>query len=572
MQKKRWVIKKTDEIITDELYQDLRINRTLCKLLIQRNVTTFEQAKHFFRPSLDQLHDPFLMKDMDKAVERIHSAIINKEKILIYGDYDVDGTTSIALVYSYLSTIYYNSVDYYVPNRFTEGYGISTQGIDWAKENGFSLIIALDCGIKSMEKIEYAKGFDIDFIICDHHLPEDKLPNAVAVLDPKRLDCPYPYKELSGCGIGFKLLQAFAISSQLPIEDLYEYLDLVAISIAADIVPLTGENRVLAHYGLQKLNAKPRPGIRQLIGEKREISVSDVVFVIAPRINAAGRIDDARKAVRLLTSQGMQSAITNANHLQDDNDIRKQLDTDITLKALQMIETDPNLIKQKTTVLYNAEWSKGVIGIVASRLLDKYFRPTIILTKSQELIAGSARSVPEYDIYEALKSCSHLLEQFGGHKYAAGLTLKPENLHAFTTLFEEIVQNTIDDDLLIPEINIDSELPLEYIHDSESALKFYNILKQFAPFGPENMKPVFVSYNLIDTGRSAIVGNGKHLKISAKTEGSNTNVKGIAYNMAHKYADIANQKFDVCYTIELNHYNGVYSLQMNVRDIRTAQN
>lgn len=563
---KRWVIKEVDENVVDKLYNELKISRTICKLLAQRGITTFEEAKRFFRPSLEEhLYDPFLMKDMDKAVERIDRAIHNKEKILIYGDYDVDGTTSVACVYSFFKDFYFY-MDYYIPNRYNEGYGISQQGIDWAKENGFSLIIALDCGIKAIDKIEYAKTLGIDFIICDHHRPEDILPSAYAVLDPKRADCGYPYKELSGCGIGFKMIQAFAKVHDIPFSKVAQLLDFVAVSIAADIVPITDENRVLAYYGLKRLNKSPRPGFRSLIeqsGKLRNITVSDIVFMIAPRINAAGRMDDARQAVKLLLSQEGVIAKRNANVLQEKNSERRRIDTDITEEALALLETDPLHANRVVTVLYQPHWHKGVIGIVASRLLERFYRPTIIMALANGMVAGSARSVRGFDIYNALKRCDDLLDQFGGHKYAAGLSMREENVPAFLLRFEEIVASSIEDYMLVPEIEIDAEVEI-----TDITSRFYDILRQFAPFGPGNMRPIFVTRDLTSTPWTAVVGKN-HLKIGVRPPGGRNVFKGIAYNMGNRYKEVANGKsFDLCFSIQESEYNGSQALQMNVKDIK----
>lgn len=563
---KRWVLKETDEESVEQLYQALRINRTLCKLLVQRNVKTYEEAKRFFRPSLHDLYDPFLMKDMDLAVERIDMAMRRKEKVLIYGDYDVDGTTSVALVYSFFKELYFY-LDYYIPNRYEEGYGISNKGIEWAKENGFSLIIALDCGIKAIDKVGYAKTQGIDFIICDHHRPGDTLPPAYAVLDPKRLDATYPYSELSGCGIGFKLIQAFALRKNIPFREVAKHLDLVAVSIAADIVPITDENRVLAHYGLKRLNKSPRPGFRSLIelnSLNRELTISDIVFIIGPRINAAGRMNDARDAVRLLISEEGLHARKSADVLQKINTARKEVDSDITEEAKALIEGNPVLEERKSTVLYQPHWHKGVIGIVASRLIERYFRPTIVMTGSNGVVAGSARSVPGYDIYNAIKECSDLLDQFGGHKYAAGLTMQAENVPAFIKRFEAVVADSIEEHMLVPEIRLDAEIPLNDVNG-----KFYNILRQFAPFGPGNLKPIFVSYNVRDTGWSSVVGKN-HLKLYMR-QGMSHSVKGIAYNMGGRYQEVAKpNRFDLCFTVEENRYNGHTSLQVNVKDLKMA--
>lgn len=561
---KRWVLTETDEQAVEELHESLRINRILCKLLVQRGVKTFEDAKKFFRPSLEtHLYDPFLMEDMDKAVERIDRAMQNKEKILVYGDYDVDGTTAVALLYGFIKDLYFY-VDYYVPDRYKEGYGVSIEGINWAKQGGFSLIIAVDCGIKANDRVQYALDMGIEFIICDHHRPGEILPPAYAVLDPKRTDCPYPFKELSGCGIAFKLVQALAATKQLSFKKVTRYLDLVAVSIAADIVPIVDENRVLAYYGLKQLNRNPRPGLRSLIELNpinRELSILDIVYIIAPRINAAGRMDDARQAVRLLLSQEGTTAKKNANELQIRNSERKIVDMGITEEALLMVENDPVFQTKKTTVLFKPDWHKGVIGIVASRLIERYFRPTIVLTSSNNIVSGSARSVPGFDIYNAIKECSDLLDQFGGHKYAAGLTLKEENLLAFIARFEAVVADTIDDDLLVPEIVIDAELPLRDISP-----RFYQVLQQFAPFGPGNTRPVFVSTDVTTTKWTSVVGNN-HLKLYLKQFNSPV-VKGIAYNMGHLLEPLINgDPFDMCFSLEENKYNGNTSLQINVRDV-----
>ncbi len=486
---KRWVEQEVVNLAEmEELRRSLNVDPVLAALLVRRGISTFEEARRFFRPDLENLHDPFLMRDMDLAISRIELAIASGEKILIYGDYDVDGTTSVALVYSFFKK-YHPEIDFYIPDRYKEGYGISTQGIDYAADNGFTLIIAIDCGIKSVDKIDYANEKGIDFIICDHHLPGDVLPAAVAVLDPKRLDCQYPYKELSGCGIGFKLVQAYTEKHGIPFNDISCYLDLVAVSIASDIVPITGENRVLAWFGLQKINTEPCNGISALMnlsGRKDNLTITDVVFTIGPRINAAGRIDDAKHAVSLLIADTEAIAFEKGQVINLKNTERKEHDSNITGQALALIDSDPELIGRKTTVVYNEGWHKGVIGIVASRLTEKYYRPTIVMTLSNGYAAGSARSVLGFDLYEALLECGDLLEQFGGHKYAAGLTIKPENIPAFQQRFEEVVARTIPEELLIQSLTIDAELQLEQISP-----KFYRILKQFEPFGPQNMAPIF---------------------------------------------------------------------------------
>lgn len=566
---KRWVLKpyRDSEAVTS-LAAELKINRILVNLLVQRGITTFDEAKRFFRPSLDHLHDPFLMKDMDKAIERIGVAIQNKEKILVYGDYDVDGTTAVSLVYTFLKSMT-GDIGHYIPDRYKEGYGISKTGIDFAKENGYSLIIALDCGIKSVDKIEYANTLGVDFIICDHHRPGIDLPAAVAVLDPKRSDCNYPYKELSGCGIGFKLIQAFAQLNEMPFSQLEQYLDLVAISIAADIVPITGENRILAYFGLQRLNREPRPGIKAILdlsGIKKELTVNDIVFTIAPRINAAGRIEHGTKAVELLISRNEDLAGFLGDDINETNTTRKNLDQLITDQAFQQIEDDETFKNLKSTVVYNPEWHKGIIGIVASRLTDKYYRPTIVLTRSNGMVSGSARSVKDFDVYNAIESCSDLLEQFGGHMYAAGLTMKEENVDAFKARFEKIVSETIDDKMLTREIEIDAELNLNDITPA-----FFRILKQFAPFGPGNMSPIFRSTEVRDNGNGRIVGNN-HLKLSLKQDGFQPGVfDGIAFQLGHHHPMVEQKEtFDIVYHIEENTFNNRTTLQLNIKDLRFA--
>ncbi len=564
---KKWVFKpEVDQDAVNNLAAELRINRILVKLLVQRGITTFEEAKNFFRPSMDHLHDPFLMKDMDKAIDRIEEAITNKEKIMVYGDYDVDGTTAVSLVYTFLRTLT-GEVTHYIPDRYKEGYGISNLGIEFAKENGYSLIIALDCGIKSVDKVAYANELGVDFIICDHHRPGNELPAAVAILDPKRNDCPYPYKELSGCGIGFKLIQAFAQKNQMPFSQLEQYLDLVAISIAADIVPITGENRTLAYFGLQRLNRDPRPGIKAILelgGIKKELTVSDVVFSIAPRINAAGRIEHGTKAVELLISKNEDLAGFLGDDIDDNNTTRKGLDQAITDQALQQIENDEGFKFRKSTVVYNPEWHKGVIGIVASRLTDKYYRPTIVLTKSNGMVSGSARSVKDFDVYNAIESCSDLLEQFGGHMYAAGLTMKEENVDTFINRFEDIVKNSIEERMLIKEIEVAAELALNDITPH-----FFKILKQFAPFGPGNMSPIFRTNDVKDNGRGKVVGNN-HLKLSLLQEGDKPGVfDGIAFQLGHHHPMIEQQEsFDVVYHVEENTFNNRTTLQLNIKDLK----
>ena len=581
IREKRWALKPAgDTQLVTALASQLNISRTLANLIVQRGITTFDQARLFFRPSVTDLHDPFLMKDMDLAIDRMYAAIQNNEKIMVYGDYDVDGTTAVALVYSFIKK-FYDNVDFYLPDRYKEGYGISTAGIEYASENDVKLIIALDCGIKSNDKVHAAKLLGIDFIICDHHRPGDTLPEAVAVLDPKRADCTYPFDELSGCGIGFKLISGYAQQYNIPFKEIEQYLDLVAISTAADIVPIVGENRILVHFGLRQLNYKPRFGIKAILemekvplfldemedGTKKthyNLTVNDLVFIIGPRINAAGRIHDARHAVELLISDNASDAINNSLRIKEHNDERKELDGKITLEALAHIQADSLFSKRKSTVLFNPNWHKGVIGIVASRLTEKYYRPTIILTESNGMATGSARSVKDFDIYNAIESCSDLLEQFGGHMYAAGLTMKIENIEKFKERFEEIVSSTIEEHMLTQEIEIDSMLRL-----SEITPSFFNILKQFAPFGPGNMNPVFRSDNVRDTGMSRVVGNN-HLKLNlAEDETTRFGNDGIAFQMGQLFAFISRKiPFDVCYALEENTFNNKTNIQLNVKDIK----
>lgn len=565
---KRWVEQEVKGLAEmEELQRSLNVDSVLASLLVGRGITNFEEARRFFRPELNHLHDPFLMRDMDLAILRIESALASQEKILVYGDYDVDGTTSVALVYSFFKK-YHSEIDFYIPDRYKEGYGISIQGIDYAAENGCTLIIALDCGIKSVDKIDYANKRNVDFIICDHHLPGDVIPAAVAVLDPKRLDCPYPYKELSGCGIGFKLVQAYAQKNNIPFSDISCYLDLVAVSIASDIVPITGENRVLAWFGLQKINTDPCKGITALMnlsGRRDNLTITDVVFTIGPRINAAGRIDDAKHAVNLLIADTDAVAIEKGQVINLKNSERKEHDSNITDQALALIDSNPELIGRKTTVVYNELWHKGVIGIVASRLTEKYYRPTIVMTKSNGYAAGSARSVAGFDLYEALLECSDLLEQFGGHKYAAGLTLKTENIPAFQQKFEEVVARTIPEELLVQAITIEAELELGQINP-----KFVRILKQFEPFGPQNMAPIFVSRNVYTYGSAGTVGD-KHLKMSVHQD-NKTYYNCIGFGLSEYLPSINNgMPFDICYTIEENTWKDTRTLQLNIKGIRLSQ-
>ena len=560
----RWTLKTTPNITSvQQLSKDLSIDNTLSKLLVQRGISTFEEAKKFFRPSLEELHDPFLLKDMNLAVSRIEKAIANNENILIYGDYDVDGTTSVSLVASYLKTIT-TSISTYIPDRYDEGYGISYQGIDFAADNNFSLIIALDCGIKAIDKVAYATKKKVDFIICDHHKPGPKIPDAVAVLNPKRVDCSYPYDELCGCGVGFKLVQALASKRGQTIEDLTQYLDLVAIAIAADIVPITGENRVLTYFGLQVINSNPRNGIKAIIQEvhKKVLTITDVVFIIAPRINAAGRIKHGNAAVELLTESNFEQALEFAKAINQYNTERRVLDAQITKEALLQIEENKEK-EQFTSVVFNETWHKGVIGIVASRLIETYYRPTLVFTKSGNKLAASARSVKGFDVYEALEQCSEFIEQFGGHKYAAGLTLDPEMYTAFKNKFEEVVKNTIDRELLIPEITIDASLEL-----SDISPKFFRILQQMGPFGPQNMKPVFSTTSVRDNGYGKTVGADKsHLKLNIIYGADKKTYNAIGFGLGNKMKFIQNN-FDIAYSLDENEWNGRTSLQLLLKDIK----
>lgn len=563
---KRWTLKEVRNAeAVSQLSEALQISPLLARLLVLRGVDTAERAKLFFRPQLSDLHDPFLMPGMDEAVRRIQKALANKEKILVYGDYDVDGTTAVALVYSYLKH-FTDALEYYIPDRYKEGYGISFQGIDYAQKEGFGLIIALDCGIKSVDKVAYANESGIDFIICDHHLPGETLPAAVAVLNAKIPGSTYPYQELSGCGVGYKLIQALHTVLGGKEEWVTEQLDLVAVSIAADIVPITGENRVLAFFGLQELNKRKRRGfsaILDLAGFRKSVTVTDIVFTISPRINAAGRLTSGKKAVELLISETPDLAFSQGEEINETNIKRQSLDKQITEQALQMLSNDPHANTRKSTVVYHPEWHKGVVGIVASRLTEKYYRPTIVLTLSNGMVTGSARSVKDYDIYEAISACSHLLEQFGGHKYAAGLSLKPENLEMFILEFERVVSESIEEHLLIPEIEIDAEVNLGELDD-----KFNRILKQFAPFGPGNMAPVLKSGELRDRGGARLVGNN-HLKMDLTDSKSGRNFPAIAFNQGHYLPVVSGKRsIEVCFALEENEYQGQVSLQLNVKDLR----
>lgn len=590
---KRWVLKPKgdpDKILS--LSAELGVNEIVAELLVQRGIYTYQDAKSFFRSDLKELHSPFLMKDMAIAVDRILDAFSKKEKILVYGDYDVDGTTAVALVYTFLleSGFDQSLVDYYIPDRYHEGYGISVQGIDYAQSEGFSLVIALDCGIKAVEKIRYANEKNVDFIICDHHRPGDEIPAALAVLDPKRVDCPYPYKELSGCGVGFKLIQAIAEKKNIPFDDLIKYLDLVVVSIASDIVPITGENRILATFGLRLLNSKPKAcfeailkyanitrkpleykftpsGVEAIQTDTcyfcRELTISDLVFLIGPRINAAGRIESGRNAVKLLICNDPAEAEILADQINEFNTTRRDLDMNTTDMALDNIKNISRLRNSYSTVVFNKEWHKGVIGIVASRLIETYYRPTIVLTQSNGLITGSARSVKDFDIYDAIDECSDLLEHFGGHKYAAGLSMKPENLDAFIEKFEQVVSAKITEEMLTPEIEIDMKIPLNEIN-----LKLLRILKQFAPFGPGNQSPVFQTDSVVDNGNARLLKN-KHLKLTlGHMEYASNPISAIAFQMGDYYDYIIKgSPFNICYHVEENDWNNKKEIQLNIKEI-----
>jgi single-stranded-DNA-specific exonuclease len=567
---KRWVVKEKGEAsVVKQLGTALGVSESLANLMVQRNITSPEEATAFFNPSLDYLHDPFLMKDMNIAVDRISTAVKKNEKILVYGDYDVDGTTAVALMYSFLKDQYSN-VDYYIPDRYKEGYGVSFLGLDYAAQTNCKVVITLDCGIKAVEKVKYARTKGLDVIICDHHYPGEEIPKALAVLDPKQPSCSYPYKELSGCGVGFKLIHAYSRVHGIPFSKIYHYLDLVAVSIASDIVPITGENRVLAYFGLKQLNESPRTGLREIIRESevtKSLSVEDVVFKIGPRINAAGRMETGSKAVELLISNDTRLATGISKEINNFNIERRSVDRIITTEAMRMISEDQRNTNSRTTVLYNPNWKKGVIGIVASRLIETYYRPTVILTESNGFATGSARSVQGYDLYQAIEACSDLLESFGGHMFAAGLTLKKENIKPFMERFEKHVYNTISEEQLIPRVFIDTELSFAEINED-----FFKTMSLFQPFGPENMSPVFVSRNVFDTGSGRMVGsNGEHLKLDLCQESSGQkSFPAIAFNQANHFEYIrGGNPFDICYSLEMNEFRGNKNLQLNIRDIKT---
>lgn len=564
---KRWKIKHADANKIEVLHASLKVNRKLCAILIARGITTFGEAEKYFRPKLAHLHDPFLMKDMDKAVERILQAKSTQQKILVFGDYDVDGTTSVACMYKFLKSIFADGlIEFYIPHRYREGYGVSRMGIDYAFANNFDLIISLDCGIKSVELVTYAKELGIDFVICDHHLPDEILPPAIAILNPKQLDCNYPYKELCGCGVGFKLITALSKKLNLPENDYLKYLDLVATAIAADIVPITGENRVLAFYGLQKINSDACAGIKALIklsGSSLPYSINNVVFIIAPRVNAAGRMDDARKAVLMFVEDDYEKALIYAEQLHTDNIDRKEADSTITEEALAIIDGDNILTTRNTTVVFKPHWHKGVVGIVASRLIEKYYRPTIVLTQSGGVIAGSARSIAGFNLYEAIHACKETLIGYGGHFAAAGLTMLPENLENFTQQFEEAVAKTLDPRLLIPEINIDTEVSFKGLTPG-----FYKMITQMEPFGPENMRPVFICRKAVNNGYSKIVKDN-HIRFAIQNDG--ITFTGIGFNMAEHFSLLElKQPIDLVFTLDLNEWNGESSVQLKVIDFKLS--
>lgn len=557
---KNWNILESNNAVVSKLSKALNVSEIVAHLLVLRGITTFEEAKSFFRPEISHLHDPLLMKNMQKAVDRIQAVISNGEKILVYGDYDVDGTTSVAMMYSFLKKKV-KEIEYYIPCRYDEGYGISLKGIDYAKDNNFALIIALDCGIRAVNQVDYANKKGVDFIICDHHNPGEKVPEAVAILNPKQIDCDYPYKELSGCGVGFKLIQAFSKQNNIDFSEIMEYLDLLTVSIGADIVPMTGENRVFSFYGLQQINKTPRVGLKALMeiaNKTKNVTITDVVFGVAPRINAAGRIEHAKKAVEILVETDYAKAKLFADKIEGNNTTRKGLDKSITIEALEMID-----VKKKSTVVHSEHWHKGVVGIVASRLIETHYKPTIVLAEKDGILTGSARSVHDFDLYSAIAKCEHLCEKFGGHKYAAGLSIKKENLPQFIDAFEKSVSESITEDQLSPKINIDKVIDIDAVDD-----KLYRIIKQFSPFGPKNLSPIFVSKGVIDNGYGKQVGEDKtHLRINAKkNKGA---IAGIGFGMGEYFEIIKdNQTFDVCYSIDENEWNGKKSLQLRIRDIK----
>ena len=568
---RKWIIKEQgDPVVVKQLAGAMNVSPYLANLMVQRSITSPEEAKAFFYPDLSYLHDPFMMKGMNVAVDRISSAITKNEKILVYGDYDVDGTTAVAMMYSFLKQQYSN-VLFYIPDRYKEGYGVSLAGLDFAVENNCKVVIALDCGIKAVEKVKYASNRGLDVIICDHHYPGDEIPKALAVLDPKQPSCSYPYKELSGCGVGFKLIQAYSRIHGIPFQDITNYLDLVAVSIASDIVPITGENRVMAYFGLKQLNENPRTGLKEIIKEseiRKELAIEDVVFKIGPRINAAGRMETGGRAVELLIAENPRLAAEISREISSYNTERRSVDRIITTEAMRMISEDQRNANARTTVLYNPLWRKGVIGIVASRLIETYYRPTVILTESNGFATGSARSVQGYDLYQAIEACSDLLESFGGHMFAAGLTLKKENIIPFRERFEEYVTKTISEEQLIPRIYVDAELPFSEINDD-----FQAGINNFQPFGPENMSPIFMSQNVFDTGTGRMVGSsGEHLKLELCQESTGARTfPAIAFGQANHFDFIkARKPFNICYSIDINEFRGMKNLQLNIKDIKPA--
>ena len=570
---KKWILKNVaDEETVTRLSSELGIDPVLTRLLVQRGVGTFQEARAFFRPSLDNLYDPFLMKDMDKAVARVESAVSSGEKILVYGDYDVDGTTAVSLVYSFLRRLTVN-VDFYVPDRYEEGYGVSYKGIDWAADNGFGLIITLDCGIKANDKVSYAAEKGIDVIVCDHHLPENDLPPAVAVLDPKRADCSYPFDDLSGCGVGFKLVQAYSQKNGLPFENLIPLLDLLVVSISSDLVSVVGENRTLAHFGLKQLNENPRKGLQAMIHlsglDPGHITIDDIVFKIGPRINAAGRMESGRVAVELLTAEEDDVAARIGSEINRYNNERKSIDREITREALEMVQSGNCLSARNATIVYNPSWHKGVVGIVASRLVEAFYRPTIVFTRSNGYVTGSARSVHGFDLYDAIESCADLLENFGGHLYAAGLTLKEENHPEFCDWIEKFIEDNIREEMLTPVIMIDARLDF-----SQITPKFFRILKQFQPFGPGNNAPVFLTENVYDNGNARKVGaDGSHLKLELIQESQPyRSISAIAFNKSEHFEHIkSGNPIDICYSIVENYYRGIANLQLRIKDLHNRE-
>lgn len=564
---KRWTIKPADGDAINRLCNDLQIQPSLCRVLAIRGIKDYETARLFFRPELAHLHDPFLMLGMKKAVDRITEAIEWHERIMVYGDYDVDGTTAVSLVYSFLKQKYNGPLSYYIPHRYHEGYGISKQGIDYAHGNGYTLMITLDCGIKSVEMIAYAQSLGIDVIVCDHHLPDAYLPPAFAILNPKQAACKYPYKELSGAGIGFKLITALALQWKIPMDKVYQYLDLVATSIAADIVPMDGENRILAYYGIKRINESPCLAIstlKELSGVQRMLTISDLVFVIGPRVNAAGRMDDAKKAVEFFIETDPDRIQELAAMLHSDNDDRKEIDKNITEEALSILNSDPDISLRKSTVLFRSHWHKGVVGIVASRLIDHFYRPTVVLTSANGKATGSARSVPGFNIYEAIHECRDILDNYGGHFYAAGMTMDEDRVMEFISRFEEVVAGSITAEQQIPEIEIDAEIPLSLVKPS-----FYNLIRQFEPFGPANMKPVFLTKRLFDYQGSTIQVKEHHLRVVAYQQNGSI-IEGIGFGLGDKYNIVKNGPFDMVYNIEENEHNGNTRLQVKVVDIKRS--